>query len=261
MSDAPRELAIIGPGLIGTSIALAAKRRWPDLRIITVDKGQALSAISEASMVVLAMPISVILDTIPLLPALVAQGALVMDTGSTKQAVMEAAAKAGLPHFVGGHPMAGGTSLADARAELFDDAPWFLTSPDAPADIDRASAFVGGLGARPIVLDDQGQQHDRLMAAISHLPQVTASALMAVVSRAVAPDRLQLAGNGLRDTTRLAASPSATWESILATNSRELKPLVKALAAELSALADRLDDPSAVRRLFDEANRARSSLK
>ena len=261
MSDAPRELAIVGPGLIGASIALAAKRRWPEMRITTVDKGQSLSAIGHASIVVLAMPIDVILDTIPRLASLIAQDALVMDTGSTKRAVMEAAAQAHVPHFVGGHPMAGGTSSADARSDLFDAAPWFLTGRDAPDDLARAKAFVEALGAHPIVLDDHGEQHDRLMAAVSHLPQVTASALMAVVSRAVDPDGLQLAGRGLRDTTRLAASPSATWESILATNSPELKPLLKALASELSALADRLDDTSAVRRLFDEANRARSSLQ
>ena len=84
---------------------------------------------------------------------------------------------------------------------------------------------------------------------------------MAVVARAVGADNLEWAGAGLRDTTRLAASPASTWESILASNSHELKPLLKYLASELATIADRLEDPEAVRKLFDEANRAKSSCK
>ena len=118
--------------------------------------------------------------------------------------------------------------------------------------------FVEALGAKPVVLADHGEEHDRLMAAVSHLPQVTASALMAVVSRAVGEDNLQWAGNGLRDTTRLAGSDATVWQSILATNSQELRPLLKHLAAELDTFADRLEDAEAVRRLFDEAARAKS---
>ena len=182
-----------------------------------------------------------------------------IDTGSTKRAIM-AAAKARLRQFVGGHPMAGGTSVADARADLFDGKPWFLANPDAPDAVRRASRFVEALGARPVVLSDHGEEHDRLMAAVSHLPQVTATLLMAVVARAVGPDNLQWAGNGLRDTTRLASSQAEMWQSVLSSNSQELRPLMKHLASELASFADRLDDPAAVQELFDEANRARSSL-
>ena len=115
------------------------------------------------------------------------------------------------------------------------------------------------LGAQPIVLADHGEEHDRLMAAISHLPQIAASTLMMVVSRVVGDDNLKWAGKGLRDTTRLAASRPEMWESILATNSGELKPLLKFYAAELLALADRLEDPKAVKKLFEEAARAKAS--
>lgn len=253
-------LAIVGPGLIGTSVALAAERRWPDLPIRTVDKGDSLSAIGSALVVVLAAPVDAILDTIPRLPLVIQPQALVLDTGSTKHAIMTAAARANIPQFVGGHPMAGGTSATDARADLFDGRPWFLTNPDAPAAVKRASKFVEALGGMPVVLSDYGEEHDRLMAAVSHLPQVTATMLMAVVARAVGPDNLQWSGGGLRDTTRLASSPAAMWQSVLASNSDELKPLLKYLASELATFADRLDDPEAVKTLFDEANRAKSSL-
>ena len=261
MADTAQGLAIVGPGLIGTSVALAAKRRWPDLQVRTIDKGESLSAIGNALVVVLAAPVNAILDAIPKLPLVIQPGALVLDTGSTKQAIMTAASKAQIRHFVGGHPMAGGTSGDAARADLFDGRPWFLTNPAAPDAVKRASKFVEALGGRPIVLSDRGEEHDRLMAAISHLPQVTATALMAIVARAVGKDNLQWAGAGLRDTTRLASSQAAVWQSILASNKQELKPRLHYLAAELSSLADHLDDPAAVSKLFDEANRAKSLLK
>ena len=260
MVDTTRGLAIVGPGLIGTSVALAAKRQWPDLVIRAVNKDQSLSAIGDALVIVLAAPVDVILETITRLPLVIQPQALVIDTGSTKRAIMAAAAKAGLQQFVGGHPMAGGTSMADARADLFDGRPWFLTNPEAPEAVRRAVKFVEALGGKPVVLPDHGEEHDRLMAAISHLPQVTASMLMTVVARTIGVDNLQWAGAGLRDSTRLAASTAAMWQSVLASNKSELKPLLKYLASELSAIADHLDDPEAGKKLFDDANRAKSAL-
>ena len=246
--------------MIGTSISLAAERRWPSLQVRTIDAGDPLTKIGDALVVVLAAPVDAILDILPRLPAAIDAEALVIDTGSTKRAIMIAAAMAGLRQFVGGHPMAGGTACAGgARADLFDDKCWFLTNPDAPGAVSRAVKFVEALGAKPVVLSDHGEEHDRLMAAVSHLPQVAVSTLMAVVARAVGPENLQWAGNGLRDTTRLAASSADMWQSILATNSAELKPLLKYYAAELSLIADRLDDPEAIKQLFDEAARAKAS--
>jgi len=261
--DTGNGLAIVGPGLIGTSVALAARRRWPDLQLRTIDKDQSLSLIGNALVVVLAAPVDVILETIPRLPLVVQPHALIIDTGSTKRAIMRAAEKARLPQFVGGHPMAGAATAgpAAARADLFDGKPWFLTNPGAPEAVRRASRFIEALGARPVVLSDHGEEHDRLMAAVSHLPQLAATTLMAVVARAVGGDNLRWAGNGLRDTTRLAESEAAMWQGILATNQEELKPLVKYLAAELSTLADRLDDPQVIGALFEEATRARAALK
>ena len=258
MPDTSQGLAIVGPGLIGTSIALAATRRWPDLQVRTVDKGESLSEIGDALVIILSSPVHEILQAIPQLPAVIQPHALVMDTGSTKRDIISAAALARIEHFVGGHPMAGGTSAADARAELFDGKPWFLSNPDAPDAVASAARFVEALGATPVVLSDHGEEHDRLMAAVSHLPQVAATTLMAIVARAVGVDNLQWAGTGLRDTTRLASSQAAMWQSVLASNRHELRPLMKYLASELATLADHLDDPEAIRKLFDEANRAKS---
>jgi len=261
MPDAQPRLAIVGPGLIGTSIALAAARRWPGLEVRTIDRGEPLESIRDSLVVVLAMPVDAIIETLPRLGAVMHPQALVTDTGSTKRAVMAAAAAARLSQFVGGHPMAGGTSTgpADARADLFDGRAWFLTNPSAPDAVRRAVRFVESLGARPVVLGDRGEEHDRLVAAVSHLPQLVASALMALVARTVGEDNLQWAGRGLRDTTRLAASQASVWESVLLSNSREIKPLLRLLASELVTLSDQLDNREALRRFFDEAARAKSS--
>lgn len=261
MPDTTQGLAIVGPGLIGTSIGLAAKRRWPDLQVHTVDRNDPLSAIGDALVVVLSAPVDAILEAIPRLPQVVHPNALVIDTGSTKRAIMAAASTAKIRHFVGGHPMAGGTSVADARADLFDGRAWFLTNPDAPDAVRRAAKFVEALGATPVVLHDHGEEHDRLMAAVSHLPQVTATMLMTIVARAVGADNLRWAGSGLRDTTRLAASQADVWQSVLVSNRHELRPLLKHLASELASFADQLEDPAAIRKLFDEANRAKASCK
>jgi len=261
VSDTQPRLAIVGPGLIGTSVALAAERRWPGLDVRTVDQGDPLESIRDSLVVVLAMPVDVIIQVLPRVGAVMHPQALVLDTGSTKRAIMEAATEARLSQFVGGHPMAGGTTTgpSEARADLFDGRAWFLTNPDAPDAVRRAVDFVEALGARPVVLSDRGEEHDRLMAAVSHLPQLVASALMVTAARAVGDDGLKWAGKGLRDTTRLASSQASVWESVLASNSAEIKPLLRAMAAELVTLADHLDDRAAVRTFFDEATRAKSS--
>ena len=262
MNEAQPCLAIVGPGLIGTSVALAAQRRWPNLEVRNVDRGESLIGVGHALVVVLAAPVDAIIEMLPRLATAIDPHALVLDTGSTKHSIMKAAASANIPQFVGGHPMAGGTTSgpAKARADLFDGRPWFLTNPDAPDAVRRAIKFVEALGAQAVPLSDQGQEHDRLMAAVSHLPQLTASALMIAVARAIGDDNLKWAGSGLRDTTRLACSGADIWESVLATNSTELKPLLQALASDLAALAERLEDRDVVRRFFDEAARAKSLL-
>lgn len=268
-------IAIVGLGLIGTSVALAIRRHQPDATLIGVDNvdvirqprivdtfsiaATELSAIAKAEQVVLSAPVGAIISVLPWIKD-VAPAALVVDTGSTKRAIVKAACDAGLTRFVGGHPMAGSDrSGADAaRADLFDARPWFLIGEATVAA--EAGAFVQRLGATPIFLSDDGSQHDRLMAAISHLPQVVATALMARVGETVGGEGLAYAGTGLRDTTRLAGSEAKVWESILATNADTLRPLLIQLAQDLQKIAGQLDDAALVRRLFGLANLYRREL-
>lgn len=255
-------IAIIGMGLIGTSVALAARRAWPSLEITEVDRGQPFDAAVDAETIVLAAPVDINIGILRTHGHRFA-ASVVTDVGSTKSATIAAARALGFSNFVAGHPMAGAASSGpgEARADLFDAKTWFLFPRGAdPHALTRARTFVEALGARPTLLDDDGSEHDRVMAAVSHLPQVVASALMTVVGEATATGGLEWAGNGLRDTTRLAAGSADIWSSILATNRDALRPLLLALGDRLRTLADRLDDPQAVRAVFDAANTHRRRL-
>jgi prephenate dehydrogenase len=253
------KLAIIGPGLIGTSVAMAARRAWPDVELIEVDRDRSIATVSGAEIIVLATPVDTIIEILRNESRHFGEG-LVLDAGSTKRAIVAAAREAGVANFVGGHPMAGAarSGSSAARADLFDGRPWFLVPPVDRGPLARAREFVEALGATAVVLDDDGREHDRIMAAVSHLPQVVASVLMTVVGNAAGERGLEWAGTGLRDTTRLAASDAAVWESILGTNAVELRPLLLELADKLLQAADELDDAEALRELFATANRYRA---
>lgn len=277
MPAPPRTIGIAGTGLIGTSIALAARRAWPQVRLSGVDRGGVLThervlaafdrvsedidALSDADLVVLAPPVDVIVDLLPALRDRLAPDTVITDTGSTKRVIVGAAA--GLRAFVGGHPMAGAERSGPdaARADLFDGRRWWVVPAENHATR-VVRAFVEGLGATP--MDVAADAHDALMAAVSHLPQVVASALMARVGQAVGEEGLAAAGAGLRDTTRLAASDGGMWASILATNADQVAPLLKALAGDLEQIAGRLErgeSREAVERLFAVAARWRRQIE
>jgi prephenate dehydrogenase len=190
--------------------------------------------------------------------------ALVTDVGSTKRAIVEAAS--GLPDrltFVGGHPLAGAAAggFDAARADLFRGRPWILTpTSQVPAEaIGRLEALVSSLGAVPARMD--AGDHDRLMAYISHLPQLTVSALMHVVGQRVGPDGLRLAGSGLRDTTRLAASPAGTWRDVTATNVEPVEHAIDDLIAALTRLRADLEVGQELPRVFADAAAWKRSLE
>lgn len=249
------KLGVIGPGLIGRSVTLAARRAWPSIDVVEVDREQPLDALVGADVIVVATPIDTILDIIAN-DASRFTGSLIVDTGSTKRAILDAARAANLTTFVGGHPMAGGatTGPGAARADLFDGKPWFLIPGLNRSLLDSARSFVESLGASPVMMDDDGRDHDRLMAAVSHLPQLVASLLISVSGAAAGPPGLGHAGPGLRDTTRLAESRADIWQSIVATNAGEIAPLLRTLADQLHSCADALECDDAIRSMFETAN-------
>jgi prephenate dehydrogenase len=233
--DAPpiARLGIAGIGLIGGSIALAVREKWPSVRITGCDRpdrieeGQrrgivdAVAAtaadLATADLIVLAVPMATMSPLIDALGAASVAG-LVTDVGSTKREVMAAVARAGLRRFVGGHPMAGAerAGLDHARVDLFRGRPWLLAEGAADPDASLMEAFVTGLGAIPRWMP--AEVHDRTMAYVSHLPQLLATALMNVATDAVGEDGLAAAGPAFAEMTRLASSPSDLWQGILAQN-------------------------------------------
>jgi prephenate dehydrogenase len=157
---------------------------------------------------------------------------MVTDVGSTKREVVAAATV--LPprlHFVGGHPLAGSAigGLEAARLDLFQGRPWFLSESNEPL-----TEFVHGLGAHVHVIPPD--EHDALVAYLSHLPQLAASALMHLVGERAGSDGLALAGRGLSDTTRLASSPVDIWRDIAATNPDNLARAIDELVDVLLRL-------------------------
>ena len=297
MTDAPRVLpviqpgtasseppvfervAVVGLGLIGGSVALAARQTWPAGLVIGVDDKPVLEramlrhaidvaaddpvVLAEADLVVLAAPVRANLALLADLEEHVRGAAVVTDVGSTKRDVV-AAARA-LPSrltFVGGHPLGGAprSGIDHARPDLFRDRPWLFTPPDDRRGdaLDRLRRFVAGFGAVPHVLAPDA--HDRLLAFLSHVPQLAASALMRVVGDAIGEDGLALSGRGLADTTRLASSPADIWRDICATNADEIGAALDALIAELRTVRDGLADGGTIDRTFDAAARWRAAL-
>jgi prephenate dehydrogenase len=274
------KIGIVGLGLIGGSIALAARELWPASLVIAVDNKDVLETamrlhaidvaaddlivLAEADLVVLAAPAR---QNIALLEALdenVRQPAVVTDTSSTKREIVAAARR--LPPrfaFIGGHPLGGAAKggLEHARTDLFRGRPWLLTptGDGAGPALEKLMAFIRALGAEPRVVGVEA--HDRLLAFLSHLPQLTASALMQVVGDAVGHEGLALAGRGLADTTRLASSPADIWKDIVGTNADEIGPALDALIAVLQDLRRDLPDGDALAEVFSTANRWRDTLK
>lgn len=264
-------IGVVGLGLVGGSVALACRRRWPGALVIGVDANGPLEAASvryaidvgaddlgmlrEADLVVLAAPVRENIRVLGQLAEFLPGDAVVTDVGSTKRATVEAARclPARLP-FIGGHPLAGAarTGIAFASADLFQGRPWFLTPRvEAPEPLARLSAWVGALGAVPLVLD--ASAHDRLVAYVSHLPQLVASALMRVVGDAVGDEGLRHGGQGLADTTRLAASAGSVWTDVCWSNADELGRALDLLVAELQRARDGLAGGDVIAELFDQA--------
>src|SRR5262245_4343295 len=265
------KIGIVGLGLIGGSIALKARELWPTSLVIAVDDKEVLETamrlhaidvaaddlivLAEADLVVLAAPVRQNIAILEQLDEHVRQPAVITDTGSTKREIVSAA-RALPPRFtfVGGHPLAGAArgGLDHARPDLFAGRPWLLAKADgAEADaVEKLTAFISALGATPRTVGVD--EHDRLLAYLSHLPQLAASALMHVVGDHVGQDGLDLAGRGLADTTRLASSPADIWADIAATNADQLGEALDDLIAVLRDLRDDLPRGERLSDVFGE---------
>lgn len=250
-------LAVVGVGLLGGSVARAARVRGLARRIVgvgrepsrlesairdgTLDAATAdlAEAVREADVVVLAAPVLVNEALLARLWPLVPDGAVVTDVGSTKRGIVTAAERLAAQRpvaFVGSHPMAGSerSGYGASRADLLEGALVVVTPTETTptSALKRVTELWERCGARVTTLDPD--THDRAVAAVSHLPQVVARALVDAVAR-FEPAALDVAGRGFRDTTRIAASDPVIWREILIANR-------DAVTASLAAFRAALDD-------------------
>jgi prephenate dehydrogenase len=265
-----RTLGIIGVGLIGGSVGLAARDAgWEVVGVDcqdvleeaaqsgAIDRASTLKEVREADLVVLAAPISKVTG---LVGDLTPTGALITDVASAKSAVVRTAEGRGL-RFVGGHPMAGSqlSGVANARANLFKGARYFLTPTDRtdPEDYREVAQFVRELGAVPTAVDPE--KHDLLMAALSHLPHLMAAALLKVASD-ISPEALSFAGPSFRDLTRVGASNPELWSDILAENAPALGEALGAFAGAMAQLGSEIKDREVMEDRFRQAREAYDAL-
>ncbi len=258
-------IAVLGVGLIGGSIGLAARRRAgarvtgydPDratleraleLGALDAAAGSLAEAVAGAEAVICAAPVGALPELVASALDATGEGTVVSDVGSTKRALVEAVAeRPDGERFIGGHPLAGAetSGVENARAELFEGARWYLTPTGRSSGIlyDRLQRLVAALGARPQAIP--ADAHDRMMATVSHLPHVIANVLVERAGTMLgADDRLPEVGPSFRDSTRVAGSNPAIWADIFAAN-REV------LAAEAEGLADRLREAARLLRSGD----------
>ncbi len=263
-------LTIVGVGLIGGSFALALRKAGFEGRITGVSSKSATDAAiaggvvdealplaegaAKSDLIYLAQPIERILQTIDVIDASARPGASITDAGSTKREIVTRAASAiRKARFVGGHPMAGKESrgVEHADADLFQGRPYVLTSREPALE-----SWIELIGARLVILSPE--EHDRLVAVTSHLPQLLSTALASVIG--AEPDATKVAGPAALDLTRLALSPYEIWRDIFSTNAEPIDAALGAFISKLEELRSALRSPE-MERAFESAAAAAKALR
>jgi prephenate dehydrogenase len=252
-------VAVLGVGLIGGSVGLAARRRLdaevagfdPDrdrlrqaLELGALDRAadDVAGAVDGAEVVFCAAPVGALPELVAQALAASAGETVVTDVGSTKRGLVKALADdAAAERFIGGHPLAGAetSGVDNARADLFEGARWYLVPTERSSGLlyDRLQRTISDLGARPQAIE--ADAHDRLMATVSHVPHVIANALVQQAATALAEEseRMPEVGPSFRDTTRVAGANPALWGDILAANGEAVATAIDAVGERLAAAA------------------------
>ncbi len=264
------DLLVVGTGLIGTSVGLALRGQVdvalhdPSSAALDVAVGRGAGrrwdGAEDFAHCLVAAPPSAVAAVIAGLPG----GATYSHVASVQRSVQGSLEDSGIDvtAVCGSHPMAGKelSGPAAATGELFAGRPWVLcpSAATSPAALAAARAVAVGCGAEPVVMT--AQEHDDAVALVSHLPQLAASAVAAVL--AASGGSLALAGPGLQDTTRIAASSPALWVELLQQNAAAVAPLVRQLSQELALAADALagGDLAVVEALLRRGNDGRARV-
>jgi prephenate dehydrogenase len=270
-------IALIGLGLMGGSLALSLKERCRRLSAYDPDQstlelalrqeiahnadGDPAKILADADLIILACPVPAIIDWLHHLPEFVQHPCVVLDIGSSKRTIV--AALETLPvNFdpIGGHPICGRERLSLENAErfLYRDAPFVLTPLERTSENARSAALqiIETLGAKPIWLE--ADDHDRILAATSHLPYLLSSALVLATPADCAP----LVGPGFRSTSRLAGTPSSMMLGVLQSNRDNVLEALGRLQDQIAALkmAVIMNDPDLLRSSLDKAKKHYQTL-
>jgi prephenate dehydrogenase len=274
-------IAILGVGLIGGSIGLAAREGCEDAEVVGFGRRPerlarakelgAIDAVAESLEEALdgaracfcCAPVGALPEQIASVLSVAPADCVVTDVGSIKRDIVQPVND---ERFVGGHPIAGAETagVEHARADLFDDAVWYLTPSERSAGVlyERLHGMVVDFGARPVAID--AESHDRLLATVSHLPHVLANVLVA--QTALALDRedsaLPRVGPSFRDATRVAGANSAIWTDIYMANREAIADQVDAAAGRMTEVAAmlRAADPQAIEAWNEQAADCRRRL-
>ncbi len=275
------QVAILGPGLLGGSIALAAQRaggfrvsawaRRPEAVAEIETRGLAdlastdlATVVQGANLVILCVPVGAMGAIARQIAPLLSTDAIVTDVGSVKAPVVAELSPifAGHAQFIGSHPMAGSeqTGLDAARANLFDDAACIVTPEEStnPTTVSTIHTFWQTLGCR--VLETSPTEHDRMVAWISHFPHLLAATLVNVVAEQDAP-AFDFAGPGFRDTTRVAAGAPGMWTEILCSNRAAVRQSVEAMIEKLREITTLLDHDASMTEFLTLAKTQRDRLR
>ena len=249
-----KRIAILGPGLIGGSIALALRRAGGSHVTLWARRAEAVSeiiaagcadsatddlsaAVNGADLVVLCVPVGAMAAVAEKIAPVISRGCPVTDVGSVKASVLAELCPifSGRGHFIGSHPMAGSehTGFSAARVNLFDGATCIVTpeTDTDPVALAAVCEFWKGIGSRVVELP--AAEHDECVALVSHLPHLLAATLVNTVAEKNA-HAFRVVGPGFRDTTRVAAGPPDLWREILRENSAAVLPAIDALIAKLA---------------------------
>jgi prephenate dehydrogenase len=256
-------LAVVGVGLMGGSLALAARARADvdvvvgfdtdpavldeaiRLRAITETASSPAEAAAYADLVVVAAPVRSIPALVEECAAAEPQPRLISDVGSTKSAIVDSLSPVAKSIFIGGHPICGAATsgVRYARPDLFDGATYFLCTTGAafPKLYEMLQGFLVDLGARPTHID--AKAHDRIMAVVSHLPHVVANVLMEHAGEFHVSGRraLHCAGSSFKDLTRVAGANPAMWRDIFLENRHALSDSLASVIAEMQGFRRMLD--------------------
>jgi prephenate dehydrogenase len=272
-------LCIIGVGLIGGSIGLAAHQRGLAKRVVGVGRNaerlklavqmgaideattSLQEGVSDADMVVMCTPVGLIVPTIKMCLQWLSEHCVVTDVGSVKSGIVQQATDLVGGRFVGGHPMAGSeqTGVQNARADLFEGTTWALTPTERTAQnaLQKVDALAQGVGAQVVLADPE--EHDRAVALTSHLPHAVALALVHVAENTSYP---QLIGGSFRDGTRVAASSPELWRDIFLHNREHVLWAIDEFAGQLQEVRSAIEteDAETIQRLFVDAQLLRQAF-